>query len=160
MPWSFNDAPEWLKNKILGEMEIESIGWIMGKDIRKGRSTDAEICLALHLASLEAPLRHDPGEIFLYISTKCMEDYGMTVPADIRVTKLTRDQELELEHYRHILYRKRGRARSAISDAITNVFGKPRKRAPVAPTVAPARAGQQCLMINFDERVLQQIRTE
>lgn len=157
MSWTFEDAPDWLKDQIRGELQIEALALAMGKDIREGMATHAEVCLALHLASLQAPLRHNPAEIFMYLSTSLMEGRGVRIPDEIRVTELTVDQKRELDEYRHLLYRKRGKARSPITDAMQEVFGKPRKRQPVPATVPPAVFGQQCLMISFDDQDLQRI---
>jgi hypothetical protein len=158
MSWTFEDAPDWLKEQIKGELVTESLAWVMGKDIRKGMATHSEICLALYLASLNAPLNHNATEIYLYLSTALMTARGVDVPEDIRVTKLNIDQVRELEEYRRTLYRKRGHARSAMSDALTEVFGKPRKQSQKPAMTAPATSGQQCLMISFDDPVLQQIK--
>ncbi len=150
MSWTFDDAPDWLKDMIRQEHTIEALAGAMGKDIREGKATDAEICLALHLASLQAPLRHNPAEIYLYLATRLMEGRGVAVPDDVRVTKLNTDQERELEEYKRTLYHKRGRARSPITDAMQEVFGKPRKRAPEPVKQAPIVSGQQCLIGLFD----------
>jgi len=158
MSWTFDDAPEWLKDWIRGELQVEALAWSMDQDIRQGKATHAEICLALHLASLQAPLRHNATEIYLYLSTSLMASRGVSVPADIRVTSLTNEQERELDEYRHLLYRKRGRARSPVTDAMEEVFGKLHKRSKKPVTAAPAVSGQQCLLISFDEPVLQKIR--
>jgi hypothetical protein len=159
MSWTFNDAPDWMKEQIAGEMQIEALAWAMGKDIREGKSTKTEVCLALHLASLQAPLRHNPTEIYLYLSSAIMAARGVIVPEDIRITTLNKDQERELEEYQRLLYRKRGRSRSPITDAMEEVFGKPRKRAPVQSVTAPATPGQQCLLITFDDTTIkEQIR--
>ena len=48
MSWGFADLPDWLRMKIQGEYEIEALAWVMGKDIRQGKATDAEICAALY----------------------------------------------------------------------------------------------------------------
>jgi hypothetical protein len=119
-------VPDWLKQRISFEYEVESLAWLLGKDIRQGKATDAEICVTIYLASLQAPLDHDAGQIYLYVATGLIEARGYTVPEDIRTTELTQDQARKLSEWKHMLYRKRGKAETQISKAIKEVFGKSR----------------------------------
>ncbi|MCK9593816.1 MAG: hypothetical protein M0Q91_17590 [Methanoregula sp.] len=135
-------VPDWLKQRISFEYEIESLAWLMGKDIRQGKATDAEICVSIYLASLQAPLDHDAGQIYLYVATGLMEGRGCNVPEDIRVTELTQDQARKLNEWKYQLYRKRGKVETQISKAIKEVFGKSRKgQTPKTGTVQDVYVG-------------------
>lgn len=124
MSWGFADLPDWLRMKIQGEYEIEALAWLMGKDIRQGKATDAEVCAALYCAGLTAPLTHDATEIYLYLCTSLLQEKGTVIlDESIRVLSLTKDQERTLEEYRHLIYRKRGKAETSVSRAVKEVFG-------------------------------------
>lgn len=123
MSWSFADLPEWLRSKIQMEYEIEAMAWLMGKDIRQGKVTDAELAGVLYCANLSAPIGHDAGEIYLYVCTNLLQARGQTVPDDIRVTTLTQDQNRKIEEYRRMIYTRRGKAETRLSKAIKEVFG-------------------------------------
>lgn len=124
MSWGFADLPDWLRMKIQGEYEIEALAWVMGKDIRQGKATDTEVCAALYCSGLSAPLTHDATEIYLYLCTSLLQEKGTVIlDESIRVLSLTKDQERTLEEYRHLIYRKRGKAETPISRAVKEVFG-------------------------------------
>lgn len=136
---NYESLPQWIKNQINLEWEIESLAWVMGKDIREGKATDAEICASLYCASLVAPMDHDSGQIYLYICTKLLTEKGTEVPDDIRVTELTSDQARKLRDWRYQLYRHRGKAETTVSKAIKEVFGKRRRDKASQSAQSPAQ---------------------
>lgn len=128
---NWDSVPGWIKEKIGQEHEIEALAWMLGKDIREGKATDAELAASLYCASLVAPMNHNAGQIYLYICTRLLDEKGWAVPSDIRVTELTSDQERELRDWRYELYRHRGKASTPLTRAIKEVFGT--KRNPKKP---------------------------
>jgi hypothetical protein len=125
MGW-FDTLPDWIKSTIQQEHEIEAIAWIMGKDIRQSKATDAEICASLYCAGLTGPMHYDACQIYLYICTRLLTGKGWEVPDDIKVTELSRDQERQLSEWRWQLYTRRGKAETPLSLAMKEVFGKRR----------------------------------
>jgi len=128
MTGDWESVPGWIKDKIRLEHEVEAIAWLMGKDIRHGMATDAEMAASLYCASMQAPMTHDAGQIYLCICTRLLEERGYTVPSDIRVTELTQDQERTLRDWRYQLYRRRGKAETPITKAVKEVFRERRKK--------------------------------
>ena len=110
MPGGWGDSlPDWLKQAITLERLIANI-----EGLKTGTmtATDAEVCAYLFTASLEAPLDHDWSQIYFYVATRVYErhrtkDSGVTMPEDIRVTELTRDQERDLSHLKDWIYATR-----------------------------------------------------
>lgn len=141
---NFDIVPDWIKNRIQMEYEVEAFGWLMKKDIRQGKATDAEICASIFCASLTAPLTHEAGQIYLYVCTRLLQERGIEAPDDIRVTELTLDQERTLESWRHELYRHRGRAETEITKAIREVF-KTRSKREWQQTVETVQTGSVCI---------------
>jgi hypothetical protein len=123
MSWSFADLPDWLRMKIQMEYETEALAWLMGKDIRQGKATDAELAGVLYCANLTSPIEHDAGEIYLFVCNNLLRERNQAVPQDIQVTTLTRDQERKTEEYRRIIYTRRGKAETPLSKALKEVFG-------------------------------------
>lgn len=146
---AFDSLPDWLKNKIRYEFEIEALMWMMGKDIRQGKATDAEICATICLASVQAPLDHDAAQIYLYVGTALMQERGYEVPADIRTTELTQDQARKLNDWRYQLYRKRGKAETQITKSMKEVFGTRRKKS--TPVEEQEEEGQATLDMHIQE---------
>lgn len=126
---AYDSLPDWLRNKISQEYEIEAMAWMLGKDIRQGKATYAEMCASLCLATELAPLTYDATQIYLFVATSLMEERGMIVPADVRVTELTQDQERMLKDWQYQLYRKRGKAETQITKALKEVFRNRKKTA-------------------------------
>jgi len=110
MPGGWGDTlPQWLKNAITLERLIENM-----RGFREGAmtATDAEACAYLYTACLTAPVSHDWAQIYLYVATKVYEghrtkDSGVTMPADIRVTELDRNQQDDLAHLKAWIYDRR-----------------------------------------------------
>jgi len=104
-----DDLPEWLKTSI----PLERL--MMNMKALKGESptgTDAEACAYLNTASLTAPMAHDWTQIYLYIATKVYEKWrtkesGVTMPEDIRVDKLDRNQMDDLNRLKAWIYDQR-----------------------------------------------------
>jgi len=113
-PGGWGDTlPDWLKTAITLERLIENMKVIKGEEMA---GTDAEACAYLYTASLTQPLDHDWAQIYLYIATKVYEKQrtpqsGVTMPEDIRVESLTRNQEDDLNRLKRWIYRKRVAAR-------------------------------------------------
>ncbi len=113
-PGGWGDTlPEWLKNAITLERLIENIKALKGEEMT---GTDAEACAYLYTVSLTQPLDHDWAQIYLYIATKVYEkrrtkDSGVTMPADIKVTELTRNQQDDLAHLKAWIYDRRAQVR-------------------------------------------------
>jgi len=110
-----DDLPDWLKQAITLERLIANIE---GLKTGKMTATDAEACAYLFTASLEAPLDHDWAQIYFYVATRVYErhrtkDSGVTMPEDIRVTELTRDQERDLSRLKDWIYATRLKYRKA-----------------------------------------------
>ncbi len=141
--------PDWLRQKIAAEQEIEAMTRLMGKDIREGMATDAEVLVCLYTAGLSAPLRYQHVQIYLYLGTKLCEARGTVIPPDVHVPSLTPDEEAELREMKRRIYAKRGPAETMISKACKEVFfnGKrPRIKPDTQPPAPPAPpAGQQPL---------------
>ena len=123
MGW-FETLPDWLKADIAFERETEALAWCMGKDIRQGKATEKEMLAALYCAGLSAPPDHEHAQIHLFLSTKILTERGMTIPEDIRVDQLTPYEQTILNQDLRALYRRRGKAKTPVSEAITEVFGK------------------------------------
>lgn len=114
MPGGWGDSlPDWLKTAITLERLIENIKATKGEEMT---GTDSEACAYLYTASLTAPLDHDWAQIYLYIAGKVYEKQrtpqsGVTMPEDIRVESLTRNQEDDLNRLKRWIYETRTRAR-------------------------------------------------
>ena len=108
MPGGWGDTlPQWVKETITLERLVENMKALKGEE---PTGTDAEVCAYLYTASLTAPMDHDWTQIYLYIATKTYEkwrtkDSGVTMPEDIRVDKLDRNQEEDLRRLKAWLHR-------------------------------------------------------
>ena len=110
MPGGWGDSlPEWIKGAITLERLISNV-----EGLKRGAmtATDAEACAYLFTASLTAPLGHDWTQIYLYVAGKVYErhrtkDSGTTMPEDIRVTELDRNQLDDLAHLKAWIYDRR-----------------------------------------------------
>jgi hypothetical protein len=128
MSWTLGDLPPWLRIDIAAERQIEALAWCMDKDLREGKATEKQMLAALSLASLEAPLDSDHAQIFFYLTTKIMEERGIKIPDDVRVDVLSQYEQHILAEDMITLYRRMGKAKTALTDALIEVFGKPGKR--------------------------------
>ena len=110
MPGGWGDTlPDWLKTAITLERLIDNMKALHGGEMT---GTDAEACAYLYTASLEAPPSHDWAQIYLYVAGKVINrhrapDTGVTMPEDIRVESLTRNQEDDLHHLKRWIYERR-----------------------------------------------------
>jgi len=110
MPGGWGDSlPEWLKTSITLERLVMNMRELKG-ELPTG--TDAEACAYLYTASLTNPMGHDWTQIYLYIATKVYEKWrtkesGVTMPDDIRVDKLDRNQMDDLNHLKAWIYDRR-----------------------------------------------------
>ncbi len=115
MPGGWGDTlPPWIKEAITLERLIANM-----EGFRRGAmtATDAEACAYLYTACLEAAPSHDWAQIYLYVATKVYErhrtkDSGVTMPADIRVEELTRNQQDDLAHLKGWIYHMRSEHRA------------------------------------------------
>lgn len=110
MPGGWGDSlPEWLKTSITLERLVMNMKALKGE---LATGTDAEACAYLYTASLEAPMGHDWSQIYLYIAGKVYEKWrtkesGVTMPEDIRVDKLDKNQMDDLNRLKAWIYSKR-----------------------------------------------------
>jgi len=110
MPGGWGDTlPEWIKDAITLERLIENM-----EGLKRGAmtATDAEACAYLYTAGLTAPMGHDWSQIYFYVAGKVYErhrtkDSGVTMPEDIRVTELNRNQQDDLAHLKAWIYDRR-----------------------------------------------------
>ncbi|MBA7672155.1 hypothetical protein ES703_80329 [subsurface metagenome] len=113
-PGGWGDTlPDWLKTAITLERLIENMKVIKGEEMT---GTDAEACAYLYTASLTQPMGHDWTQIYLYIAGKVYEKQrtpqsGVTMPEDIRVESLNRNQEDDLNRLKRWIYERRAKAR-------------------------------------------------
>lgn len=109
-PGGWGDTlPDWLKTAITLERLIENMKVIKGEEMT---GTDAEACAYLMTASLTQPMDHDWAQIYLYVAGKVYEKQrtpqsGVTMPEDIRVESLNRNQEDDLNRLKRWLYERR-----------------------------------------------------
>jgi len=97
--------PQKLKQAVTIERLIENIKMSKGE---RPTATDAECCIYLYTVCMAHPLSHEWAQIYLYLGTKEVErDGASTMPADIRVTSLSRDEERYLDELRHWIYERR-----------------------------------------------------
>jgi len=120
MPGGWGDTlPDWIRpaitqERLIANMEAAKTGVMTG--------TDAEACAYLYTASLEAPMDHDWSQIYLYIAGKVYErhrtkDSGVSMPEDIKVDKLDRNQMDDLNHLKAWLYDRRVKNRKGKDQA-------------------------------------------
>ena len=107
MPGGWGDTlPAWIKEaitleRLISNMEAAKTGVMTG--------SDAEACAYLYTASLDAPMGHDWSQIYLYIAGKVYErhrtkDSGVSMPEDIKVDKLDRNQMDDLNRLKAWIY--------------------------------------------------------
>lgn len=118
MPGGWGDSlPDWLKEAITLERLIQNIKSAKGEAMT---GTDAEACAYLFTASLTAPPSHDWAQIYFYVATKVYEghrtkDSGVTMPADIKVTELNRNQQDDLAQLKAWIYATRLKHRKGLA---------------------------------------------
>ena len=108
-----DDLPDWLREAITLERLISNV-----ENLKTGRmtATDAEACAYLFTACLSAPPSHDWAQIYFYVAGKVIlshrkKDEGAEMPADIRVTELTRNQQDDLNRLKRWIYEAREKHR-------------------------------------------------
>jgi hypothetical protein len=103
--------PEWLKTEISSERMILGL-------LNQGSKTtltpeeqigDAEVVAYLMTASLRIPLDRDFTNIYLFTTTRLMKKVkGIDVPKDIKLDKLTNDEERKLKDLKRFIWNSRG----------------------------------------------------
>lgn len=114
MPGGWGDSlPDWLKEAITLERLIENV-----RALKEGNmtGTDAEACAYLFTASLTQPIGSDWTQIYLHVAGRVYERHrtkesGVTIPEDIRVDSLTKEQERDLARLKDSIYETRAQAR-------------------------------------------------
>lgn len=112
MPGGWGDTlPEWIRGQIKIERLLENM--VANHEKRELMATDAEAVAYLYTASLEAPIGRDWTQIYLYVAGKTMRAYNKVaeLPDDVRVDKLTPDQERDLKKLKVWIYERRVKAR-------------------------------------------------
>jgi hypothetical protein len=114
-PGGWGDTlPDWVKQAIKLERLMMNVKVVHGE---QPTGTDCEAMAYLYTRSLEAPMGHDWSQIYLYIAGKCYERWGSihgfksSLPEDIRVTELDRNQMSDLNELKGFIYRARIKAR-------------------------------------------------
>ena len=100
--------PEWIKQRITLDRLIMNMKVLHGEE---PTATDSEALAYMYPASLCFPLDHDWSQIYLYLSTQVCGAEGKTIPDDIRVDTLTRNQEADLRRLKDWIYQRRITAR-------------------------------------------------
>ena len=114
MPGGWGDTlPDWIKTSITLERMVNNMGALKGEE---PTGTDAEACAYLYTACLTQAPGHDWAQIYFYVATRTYErwrtkDSGVTMPDDIRVEKLNRNQLDDLNRLKAWIYQKRIEAR-------------------------------------------------
>ncbi len=138
---SLADVPDWLQDKIVAEREVEALFGVSKKPPEL--ASLAEVAAYCMSASFTAPLDYHAGQVYLYAATKVMEERGRKVPDEIRVTKLGPDEEWLLAELRRGIYRKRGPARTMLSEAMRGVFGDHKRAKKARPAEVMSNDGEQ-----------------
>jgi hypothetical protein len=117
MPGGWGDTlPEWIKEAITLERLIGNV-----EALKTGRmtATDAESVAYIYTACLEAPIGHDWTEIYIYLTRKVMERHqphgkDFNFPEDMKVEKLTRNQQDDLDQLKAWIYDRRVKNRKRL----------------------------------------------
>lgn len=109
--------PDWVRKAL----PVARMGQIML--VRRGKApsdqaTDLEAMAFLYTASLLAPFTHDWTEIYLWLSKKCMAEWGRKGGEAIQApASINQDQQEELAGLKRWLHRKNQAAINAIARA-------------------------------------------
>lgn len=109
-PGGWGDTlPDWLREAITLERLVANMKGRRGEEMT---GTDAEACAYLYTASLTTPMDHDWSQIYLYIAGKVYEKHhtkesGVTMPDDIRVDELNRNQTDDLNRLKEWIYHRK-----------------------------------------------------
>jgi len=106
-PW-MDTLPEWLKDRIKLDRLLEQMKATRGEE---PTGTDSEALAYIYPASLEQPMGHDWSQIYLYLATKVCSSEGKTIPDDIRVETLDRQQDSDLRRLKGWIYDRRRKHR-------------------------------------------------
>ena len=98
--------PDWLLERVKEERIVLGLMSVVNPGIEK--VGDAEVLAYLIPASFRAPLTYTYTQIFLYLVTQVCGRNGKSIPLEIKVTELSKDQERELSDLRAMIYEKRG----------------------------------------------------
>lgn len=105
-------VPEWLKSEVQAERMINSMVDLMGKgkDEVESKIGDAEVVVYLMTASLVAPIDREHTNIYLHLAGKVLKRTKRMkeMPDDIKIEKLSQDEEREFKELRQKIYRGRG----------------------------------------------------
>lgn len=103
------DIPSWLKEAITLERLIMEMKTIKGE---RPTATDAEVCFYLSTLSLSVPVDYETARVFQYVFTKVYKFHRNTeVPDDLKVEKLSADEQRLLEQIKNDIYETRMRIR-------------------------------------------------
>ena len=105
MSWG-QDIPKWLVEEVSWERTVSGLAGFMGKEIPK--VGDAEVCVYLMTASLEAPMSSEHNHIYGYVLTRVMKRKKKEIPEDIRKDELGEYEMGLLEELRRKIYTRRG----------------------------------------------------
>lgn len=108
-PW-MDTIPQSLKEQITMDRLIEQM--VAHREKREPTGTDSEALAYIYPASLEAPMDRDWTEIYLYLGARVCRAQGRTVPDDINVRTLTREQESDLRRLKAWIYDRRRKHRT------------------------------------------------
>lgn len=125
--------PDWLLKEVQAERMVISMCAMMKPDRFKYDSDyvgNTECLAYLMPATGRAPLDHDVTQIYLYLSTDVMKRVKkIDVPEDIKVEKLTGDEERQLKELKSWIFRQRGgKIYNPVMEALNEVFGKEQKQ--------------------------------
>jgi hypothetical protein len=145
-PGGWEDTlPAWIKDAIRIERLIENARAAKEGDIT---ATDAEACAYMYTYCLCQVPDQDWISIYQYLTTKVYshwrtKDSGYEVPADIRVDKLTEQQERDLAHLKRFIYNARARQRQEKRRAVrreekVEEHARRKQEQPELPFEAPA----------------------
>jgi hypothetical protein len=100
--------PEWIKPEITTQRLLHLIKHKDDMSTTEAQmATDIEAMAYMYPASLEFPLNYHWTQVYLYLTTKCLERTGKKIPDDVRVDKLRPDELRERFTLKSWLYKKR-----------------------------------------------------
>jgi len=103
--------PEWLKNEISSErMLLGLLDQVSKKTLTPEEQIgDAEVVAYLMTASYVAPMDRDFANIYLFTTGRLMKKVkNIDMPQDIKVDKLTSDEERKLKDLKLFIWNSRG----------------------------------------------------
>ena len=117
------DIPKWLVEEVSFERTISGLAGLMGKENPK--VGDAEVCVYLMTASMEAPMSSEHTHIYQYVLTQLMKRKKKEIPEDIRKDELGEYEMGLLKELRHKIYTRRGgEASNPLLDAMRELKKK------------------------------------